>query len=32
MSAYIYCITNHITNQRYIGKTEISVEKKIPKT
>lgn len=28
MSAYIYCITNHITNQRYIGKTEISVQKR----
>lgn len=26
MSAYIYCITNHITNQRYIGKTEHSVQ------
>lgn len=28
MSAYIYCITNHITNQCYIGKTELSVEKR----
>lgn len=28
MSAYIYCITNHITNQRYIGKTEHSVHKR----
>lgn len=26
MSAYIYCIINHITNQRYIGKTEHSVQ------
>lgn len=28
MSAYIYCITNHITNERYIGKTENSVQKR----
>lgn len=31
MSSYIYCITNLITNQRYIGKTELTIEKRFKK-